>query len=67
MSPSHLILKSEDETAAGSTEEFLKSKLVFEKDDNGQDVCVVDVGSEKVGVMMGWERDISVLLLQYEC
>ena len=54
-----MLLQAEDATAAGSTEEFLKSKLSFEKDSNEQDVCVVNVGEEKVGVMMGWERGIS--------
>ena len=59
VSPSHMLLQAEDMTAAGSTEEFLKSKLVFEKDGHGQDICSVEAGGERVGVMMGWERGIS--------
>ncbi|EJD02699.1 uncharacterized protein FOMMEDRAFT_133950 [Fomitiporia mediterranea MF3/22] len=57
-SSSSLILRANDETAAGSTTEFLNSRLVFRKDENGQDVCVVRSGEEEVGVMMGWERGI---------
>jgi protein arginine N-methyltransferase 2 len=60
-SPSTLILKSVEATAAGNTDAFLSSKLRFEKDTHGQDVCLVDAGDEEVGVMMGWEREISAL------
>lgn len=58
-SSSALILRSEDTSASGSPDEFLKSRLTFTKDANGQDVCLVKAGDDEVGVMMGWERDIS--------
>jgi protein arginine N-methyltransferase 2 len=58
---SALILKSEDETAAGSLETFLSSRLTFQKDVHGQDICLVHAGEQQVGVMMGWERQISEL------
>lgn len=54
-----LVLKAEDATAAGSSAEFLKSKLRFLTDARGQEICVVDAGGEEVGVMMGWEKDLS--------
>lgn len=56
--PSTLILKSSDTTAAGSTDEFLSSKLRFTRDEHGQDICLVKAGDEEVGVMMGWEKQI---------
>lgn len=56
---SSLVLKSEDLTATGDTGVFLESRLRFTKDEHGQDVCLVKAGGEDVGVMMGWERDIS--------
>lgn len=56
--PSTLILKSSDTTAAGSTDEFLSSKLRFTRDEHGQDICLVKSGDEEVGVMMGWEKQI---------
>lgn len=62
VSSSHMLLQAQDSTAAGSTEEFLKSRLVFERDAHGQDICSVEAGGEKVGVMMGWERGISEFL-----
>ena len=52
-------IKAQDATAAGSTSEFLNSKLVFKTDDRGQEICVVKAGDDEVGVMMGWETDIS--------
>jgi protein arginine N-methyltransferase 2 len=52
-------LRAEDSTPAGSTDEFLKSKLVYRTDENGQEVVVIDIGGEEVGVMMGWEKPIS--------
>jgi hypothetical protein len=57
--PSTLLLKTSESTAAGDTHIFLSSKLQFQKDARGQDVCLVDTGSEVVGVMMGWESEIS--------
>lgn len=57
-SPSTIILRATDNTAAGSPSEFLNSRLVYSKDKNGQDICSVKIGEEEVGVMMGWERGI---------
>ena len=54
-----LVLQTTDPTAAGSTEEFLNSKLSFRVDEYGQEVCFVMSGEEEVGVMMGWEKPIS--------
>ena len=59
-SPLNLILKATDDTPAGSTDAFLSTKLQYTKDEHGQDICLVKVNDkEEVGVMMGWERDIS--------
>ncbi|KAH8118991.1 S-adenosyl-L-methionine-dependent methyltransferase [Phellopilus nigrolimitatus] len=55
---SSVIIRTNDTTAAGSSTEFLTSPLKFTKDANGQDVCLVRVGDEEVGVMMGWEKSI---------
>ncbi|TFL04392.1 hypothetical protein BDV98DRAFT_524447 [Pterulicium gracile] len=55
---STMILKSEDDTAAGSSDEYLSSKLTFKTDEYGQDICVVNAGEDEVGVMMGWEKEI---------
>lgn len=65
--PSTLILKGEDSTAAGSTDAFLSSKLRFTKDEHDQDICMVQVGDEEIGVMMGWERDIMKNTVQKLC
>jgi protein arginine N-methyltransferase 2 len=54
-----LVLRIADTTAAGSTDEFLKSKLSFRVDEYGQEVCFVTSGTDEVGVMMGWEKPIS--------
>lgn len=55
-----LVLKATDDTAAGSTDHFLTSRLRYTRDEHGQDICLVNVGDgEDVGVMMGWERGIS--------
>ncbi|KAG6819583.1 hypothetical protein H0H93_010509 [Arthromyces matolae] len=56
--PTTLLLKESDSSATGSTQAFLSSKLTYVKDDHGQDICLLKVGAEDVGVMMGWERDI---------
>lgn len=53
------MLRAEDTTAAASTEEFLKSKLVYRTDSHGQEIVVIDIDGEEVGVMMGWEKPIS--------
>ncbi|KAG9049565.1 Arginine N-methyltransferase 2 [Tulasnella sp. UAMH 9824] len=53
------VLKTDDETAAASTDAFLASGLRYTTDENGQEVCMVDAGDgEEVGVMMGWEQPI---------
>ncbi|KAH7100298.1 arginine methyl transferase [Auriculariales sp. MPI-PUGE-AT-0066] len=53
-----VVLKSKDDTAAGSNAEFLQSKLIFQTDDRGQEICLVKAGDDEVGVMMGWEAEI---------
>ena len=59
-SPFSLVLKATDNTAAGSTDTFLSSKLRYTTDDNGQDICMLTLeDGEEIGVMMGWERGIS--------
>lgn len=59
-SPLSLVLKATDFTAAGSTDTYLTTPLKYTKDKYGQEICVVKVDDEEeVGVMMGWERDIS--------
>lgn len=46
----------------GSTEVFLSSRLKYTRDENGQEICLLDAGhGQEVGVMMGWERDLSDL------
>jgi len=57
--PASIILKAQDDTAMGSTEEFLSSKLHYTQDEHGQEICLLREGNKEVGVMMGWERDIS--------
>ena len=58
--PLSLVLKASDDSAAGSTDNFLTSRLRYTQDDNGQEICLVRVSdTEDVGVMMGWERVIS--------
>ena len=54
-----LVLQTSDATAAGSTDEFLRSTLSFRVDEHGQEVCFVMSGEDEVGVMMGWEKPIS--------
>lgn len=56
--PSSLVIRSEDVTAAASTDAFLASKLKFCKDKNGQEICLVEAGDDEIGVMMGWEQEI---------
>ncbi|KAF4620839.1 hypothetical protein D9613_000721 [Agrocybe pediades] len=55
---STLILRGEDDTATGSSEAFLSSKLKYVVDDHGQHICLLEVEGEEVGVMMGWEEPI---------
>lgn len=45
-----MVLRSEDDTAAGSTDAFLASRLKFVKDENGQEICVVKAGDDEIGV-----------------
>ena len=55
-----ITLQATDATAAGSLEEFLRTKLRYTRDEQGQDICLANLGGdEEVGVMMGWERNIS--------
>lgn len=54
----NLIFRASDDTAAGSSEKFLSSKLRYTKDENGQDLCFTEVDGEDIGVMMGWEMPI---------
>ncbi|KAH9485439.1 Protein arginine N-methyltransferase 2 [Psilocybe cubensis] len=53
-----LILCAEDTTASGSSDAFLNSRLKYTVDENGQDICVLNVEGQDIGVMMGWERNI---------
>lgn len=64
---SAIILRETDSTAAGSTEEFLSSRLRFTKDDHDQDICLVKVGDEEIGVMMGWEKGIMEKTVEKLC
>ncbi|KAJ7287479.1 arginine methyl transferase [Mycena rebaudengoi] len=57
-SPSTMIFQSTDETAAASTDVFLSSKLRFIADAQGQEICMLNVDGEEIGVMMGWEKNI---------
>jgi len=57
--PVSIVLRAEDDTATGSTEAFLSSKLHYTQDGRGQEICLLREGDKEVGVMMGWERDIS--------
>lgn len=57
--PLSIILKAEDDTATGSTEAFLSSKLHYTRDEHGQEICLLHEGDRQIGVMMGWEREIS--------
>jgi type IV protein arginine methyltransferase len=58
LSDDTIIIKNKDDTAAGSTNVFLQSKLKFVKDPQGQEICIVKAGEDEIGVMMGWEKDI---------
>ena len=60
--PGAMRLQAKDNSAAGSTDTFLKTSLRYVTDSLGQEMVLArtDDGSE-VGVMMGWERDISTL------
>lgn len=58
-------IKAQDSTAAGSTGTFLDTKLVFKTDERGQEICVVQAGEDEVGVMMGWETNVSAFSTCY--
>ncbi|KAF7296149.1 hypothetical protein MKEN_01430200 [Mycena kentingensis (nom. inval.)] len=55
---STMVLRADDDSAAASSETFMKSHLRFATDENGQDVCMVDADGEEIGVMMRWEQGI---------
>lgn len=57
--PASIVLRAEDDTATGSTEAFLTSRLHYTRDEHGQEICLLREDNKEVGVMMGWERDIS--------
>ncbi|KAL4242833.1 RMT2/GAMT Methyltransferase [Abortiporus biennis] len=58
-SPLSLVLKATDTSAAGSTDTFLSSRLVYKADENEQEICLLRLDNEEeVGVMMGWERGL---------
>jgi protein arginine N-methyltransferase 2 len=63
---STLLLRATDETASGSLDAFLKSKLRY-KVVHGQHICVLDIDGEEIGVMMGWEKDIMRETVQKLC
>ena len=59
--PAELVLKVEDDSALASTDAYLSSKLRYTTDEYGQEIVLLrdpDNGIE-VGVMMGWERELS--------
>ncbi|KAN0128745.1 S-adenosyl-L-methionine-dependent methyltransferase [Lactarius tabidus] len=53
-----LVLREEDDTALGSTDKFLSSRLRYTSDEHGQEICLLQSGDTEIGVMMGWERGI---------
>ncbi|KAI0250373.1 S-adenosyl-L-methionine-dependent methyltransferase [Lactifluus subvellereus] len=53
-----LVLREEDDTALGSTDKFLSSRLRYTIDAHGQEICLLQSSDTEIGVMMGWERDI---------
>jgi hypothetical protein len=58
--PSSLVLQGTDKSAVASTDAFLSSHLRYTRDVHGQDICLLELDDgQEVGVMMGWERDIS--------
>jgi len=60
-----MIFQETDETAAGTSVNFLSSELRYTKDEFGQDICCVDVDGEDIGVMMGWETPIMSETVQF--
>lgn len=58
--PPSMVIRQEDVSAVGSTDAFLASRLQYTKDAKGQEICLLKLDDgEQVGVMMGWEREIS--------
>lgn len=46
--PSNLVLKQDDDTAAASTDAFLSSKLIYTTDEYGQKICMVKVPKKTI-------------------
>ena len=65
--PSSIILQNADDSALASSDIFLESKLKFVTDKNGQNICLLVVDGEEVGVMMGWERIIMQRTVEELC
>jgi protein arginine N-methyltransferase 2 len=59
-----LVLREEDDTALGSTDKFLTSRLRYTSDEHGQEICLLQSGDTEIGVMMGWEHGISAFSLE---
>lgn len=58
--PSSLVISQDDTSAVASTDAFLASRLQYTIDAKGQEICLLRLeDGEQVGVMMGWEREIS--------
>ncbi|EKM54393.1 uncharacterized protein PHACADRAFT_123415 [Phanerochaete carnosa HHB-10118-sp] len=66
-SPLALVLKATDFTAAGFTTTYLNAPLQYKNDAHGQEICVVNVSGDEVGVMMGWERPIMQKTVEKLC
>lgn len=62
-----LILQSGDNSAVGSSDAFLDSKLKYVTDKNGQKICSLEVDGEDVGVMMGWEKTVMQQTVEKLC
>ncbi|KAG6891481.1 hypothetical protein C0992_006212 [Termitomyces sp. T32_za158] len=62
-----LVLRETDASAIGDNDAFLSSKLIYVNDETGQDVCLLRVGDEEVGVMMGWEHNIMKRTVEALC
>ncbi|KAF9475761.1 arginine methyl transferase [Pholiota conissans] len=67
LAESSLILRAEDGSASGSPDAFLQSKLKYTVDQYGQNICMLEIDGEEVGVMMGWERNIMEVTVQKLC
>jgi len=58
-----LVLTEVDHTALRSTGKFLSSSLRYVTNEHGQEICLLRDGDTEIGVMMGWEREISTFVL----